>query len=166
MVKKADTTRGIYMKASQLTRETIGDLGISKRDLPTFEVGDTIAISLRIKEYSEKLKKHIERLQVFEGDVIAMHHKGASSTFTIRKIGANSIPVERIFPLYSPKIASIKFIRSGKVRRAKLFYMRDRKGKAARVQELVLTKQQKEQRAKAREAKSTEAKTQTEVKKA
>ena len=148
------------MKASKLTRETINEMGIYDRNFPDFNVGDAIAVSLRVKEGGK------ERIQVFEGDVIAMHHKGASSTFTIRKIGANSIPVERIFPLYSPKIASIKFIRSGKVRRAKLFYMRDRKGKAARVQELVLTKQQKEQRAKAREAKSTEAKAQTEVKKA
>ncbi|NRB21217.1 50S ribosomal protein L19, partial [Candidatus Dependentiae bacterium] len=97
-----------------------------------------------------------ERLQVFEGDVIAMHNKGASTTFTVRKIAANAISVERIFPLYSPKIASIKFIRSGKVRRAKLFYMRGRKGKAARVRELVLTKEQKQQRAKARKAKTEE----------
>ncbi len=138
------------MKAAKLTRETIRDLGVSKRDFPIFEVGDTIAVSLRIKEGNK------ERLQVFEGDVIAMHNKGASTTFTVRKIAANAISVERIFPLYSPKIASIKFIRSGKVRRAKLFYMRGRKGKAARVRELVLTKEQKQQRAKARKAKTEE----------
>lgn len=129
------------MKASKLTRETIRDLGIYKRNFPFFEIGDAISLSLKVKEGVK------ERLQAFEGDVIAMHNKGASSTFTVRKIGANSVAVERIFPFYSPQIESIKFIRSGKVRRAKLFYMRDRKGKSARVAERILTKEQKAKRA-------------------
>ena len=128
------------MKAQKFTRETIRQIGISDRGFSPFDVGDTIAVSLRIKEGDK------ERLQVFEGDVIAMHKKGASGTFTVRKISANAVSVERIFPFYSPLIASIKFIRTGKVRRAKLYYMRGRIGKAARVKELVQTKEQKEAR--------------------
>jgi len=129
------------MKANKLTSETIRDLGVYKRDFPHIEIGDTIAVSLRITEGGK------ERLQVFEGDVIAMSNNGASSTFTVRKIGANSVPVERILPYYSPIIHSVKFIRKGKVRRAKLYYMRDRKGKAAYVQEKVITREQREQKA-------------------
>lgn len=126
------------MKSSKLTKETINELGIYERNFPPFDVGDSIAVSLRVKEGDK------ERIQVFEGDVIAIRKNGASSTFTVRKIGANSIAVERVLPYYSPLIESIKFIRSGKRRRAKLYYMRDRIGKAARVQEKVLTKEQKE----------------------
>jgi large subunit ribosomal protein L19 len=128
------------MKAKKYTKETICELGVFKRDFPSFKVGDTIAVSQRIKEADK------ERIQVFEGDVIAMHKNGASTTFTIRKIGAGAIPVERIFPFYSPKIESIRFVRHGKVRRAKLYYMRERIGKAARVQEKVLKREEKEQR--------------------
>ena len=128
----------------RLSRETINQLGVQKRDFPGFKVGDTIAVSLRIKESNK------ERLQVFEGDVISAHQKGASSTFTVRKIGANSISVERIFPYNSPLIDSIKFVRHGAVRRAKLYYMRDRIGKAARVKERVITAEQRKQKAQAR----------------
>jgi large subunit ribosomal protein L19 len=119
------------MKAKKYTRETIRDIGTEDRRLPAFSIGDTIAVSQRIKEGDK------ERIQVFEGDVIAMHKKGISSTFTVRKIGANAVPVERIFPLYSPKIDSVKFVRKGDVRRAKLYYIRERVGKAARVTEKV-----------------------------
>jgi len=122
------------MKAKKYTKETIRELGMYDRNFPTFIIGDTVAVSQRIKEGDK------ERIQVFEGDVIAMHKNGASSTFTVRKIGANSIAVERIFPLYSPKIEFVRFIRHGKVRRAKLYYMRKRIGKAARVKEKVMTK--------------------------
>ena len=125
------------MKARGFTRETIRELGVEKTRFPKFKVGDTIAISQRIKEGDK------QRLQVFEGDVIAISNNGASSTFTIRKIGANSVAVERIFPFSSPVIESITFIRYGKVRRAKLYYIRKRVGKAARVQEMVLTKEQR-----------------------
>lgn len=131
----------------RLSRETIRNLGVIKTDFPTFKVGDTIAVSQRIKEGGK------ERLQVFEGDVIAMHNKGASSTFTIRKISANSVAVERIFPYNSPLIQSITFVRHGDVRRAKLFYMRDRVGKAARVKERVITAEQRRQQAQAGERK-------------
>lgn len=88
-----------------------------------------------------------ERLQLFEGDVLAFNHNGISTTFTVRKIGADSVAVERIIPYYSPLIDSIKLIRKGKVRRAKLYYMRKRIGKAAKVQEHVMTKSQREQKA-------------------
>lgn len=126
------------MKAQGFTKETIRNLGMQERNLPAFKVGDTIAVSLRIKE-GEK-----ERIQMFEGDVIAINNNGVSTTFTVRKIGANSVAVERILPLSSPLIESIKFIRAGKVRRSKLYYMRDRVGKAARVQEKVMTKEAKQ----------------------
>ncbi len=126
------------MKSKQYSRETINEIGITERKFPEFAIGDAIAVSLRIREGGK------ERLQVFEGDVIAKHNNGASSTFTVRKIAANAISVERVFPYYSPNIHSVKFVRRGKVRRAKLYYMRDRKGKAARVQEKVLTREQKD----------------------
>lgn len=128
------------MKANKLTKETIDQLGVYSRNFPNFEVGDTIAVSRRIKEGNK------ERLQLFEGDVIAMKKNGAASTFTIRKIGANSVAVELILPYYSPSIDSIAFIRSGKKRRAKLYYMRDRIGKAAHVEEKVITREQREQK--------------------
>lgn len=137
------------MKAQKLTRETIANLGTYDRSFPQFNIGDTIAVSQRIKEGDK------ERIQVFEGDVIAMHKEGASSTFTVRKIGANSIAVERVFPYYSPKIDSIKFVRHGKVRRAKLYYIRERIGKAARVKEKVVTKQDVE-KSKAAQTKNAE----------
>lgn len=138
------------MKANKLTKETVGSLGQYDRNFPTFNVGDTIAVSQRIKEGNK------ERLQVFEGDVIAINNNHASSTFTVRKIGANGVSVERIFPYYSPLVDSIAFVRHGKIRRAKLYYMRDRIGKAARVKERVLTREQKEQK-KAAQAEAVQA---------
>ena len=138
--------------AKRLSRETIRNLGVIKTDFPAFKVGDTVAVSQRIKE-KDKDGKVKERIQVFEGDVIAMHKKGASSTFTIRKISANSIAVERMFPYNSPLVESIAFVRHGDVRRAKLFYMRDRVGKAARVKERVITAEQRKQQAQAGERK-------------
>ena len=127
------------MKAKKFTKETILSIGMVDRSFDKFGVGDAVRVSLKIKE-GEK-----ERTQVFEGDVIAMKKHGISSTFTVRKIGANSVSVEKIFPYYSPLIEGVAFLRKGKVCRAKLYYMRDRIGKAARVAEKVLTKQQKEQ---------------------
>lgn len=129
------------MKAKKLTKETIREIGVVERNFPEFTVGDTIAVGQRITEGNK------ERIQMFEGDVIAMKNNGASSTFTVRKIAANNVPVERIYPYYSPVIDSIKVVRNGDVRRAKLYYLRDRVGKAGRVKELVLTKEQKENRA-------------------
>jgi large subunit ribosomal protein L19 len=125
------------MKAKKFTRETIRDLGTYERPFLNIEVGSTVAVSQRIKEGDK------ERIQIFEGDVIGISNNGPSSTFTVRKIGANSVAVERIFPFYSPRIENIRFVKKGKIRRAKLYYMRDRIGKAARVEEKVLTKEQK-----------------------
>lgn len=127
------------MKAKNFTRETIKNIDVVERNFPKFEIGDAIAVSQRIKE-GEK-----ERLQIFEGDVIAMSNNGIATTFMVRRIGANAVAVERIFTYYSPLIDSIKLLRKGKVRRAKLFYMRERIGKAARVKEKILTKEQKAQ---------------------
>ncbi|WP_416183082.1 50S ribosomal protein L19 [Methylicorpusculum sp.] len=117
------------MKAKTLTFETVRDIGVQERNFPKFAIGDLIAVYQKLKEGDK------ERLQAFEGDVIAIRSKGNASTFTVRKIGANSVPVERIFPYYSPMIDSIEFVRKGKVRRAKLFYLRKRVGRAARVEE-------------------------------
>lgn len=126
------------MKAKKFTRETIRELGMFERPFLNIEVGSTVAVSQRIKEGDK------ERIQIFEGDVIAISKNGPSSTFTVRKIGANAVAVERIFPFYSPRIEDVRFVKKGKIRRAKLYYMRDRIGKAARVEEKVLTKEQKE----------------------
>jgi len=127
------------MKAKKFTKETIRELGVSEVQFPKFREGDTIAVSLRIKDEGKEAK---ERIQVFEGDVIAIRRAGASSNFTVRKIGANAISVERKIPFYSPMIEKIKVVRRGDVRRAKLYYMRNRIGKAARVDELVMTQAQ------------------------
>lgn len=93
-----------------------------------FEIGDTIRVHYRIIEGNR------ERVQVYEGIVIAIDNKGISKTFTVRKISFD-VGVERIFPVYSPKIAKIEVIRKGKVRRAKLYFLRDLKGKAAKIKE-------------------------------
>lgn len=127
------------MKAKKFTRETIREVGVFNREFSQFEIGDTVVVSQRIQEGDKT------RLQLFEGDVIAMHNNGISSTFTVRKIGANAISVERIYPYYSPLIESVRSVRKGKVRRAKLYYLRDRVGKRGRVEEKVLTREQKEQ---------------------
>ncbi|MDR3236946.1 MAG: 50S ribosomal protein L19 [Spirochaetia bacterium] len=93
-----------------------------------FEIGDTVKVHYRIVE-GEK-----ERIQVFEGIVIALNNKGLSKTFTVRKISFE-IGVERIFPVISPRIAKIEVVRKGKVRRAKLYFLRSRTGKSAKVKE-------------------------------
>lgn len=126
------------MKANKLTKETILNLGTHDRQFPDFRVGDCIKIAQRIKE-GEK-----ERIQHFEGDVIALKRHGIASTFTVRRIGANSVAVERLFAYYSPLIATITLVRRGDVRRAKLYYMRGRVGKMARVAEMVMTREQRE----------------------
>ena len=125
------------MRAKKYTKETILQMGMIERNFEKFGVGDAIKVSQKIKEGDK------ERTQIFEGDVICMSNNGIATTFTVRKIGANAISVERVFPYYSPLIEKIEFVRKGKVRRAKLYYMRNRIGKAARVAEKVLTKEQK-----------------------
>ncbi len=103
---------------------------IEGKNIPQFRAGDTVRVGVRIKEGNK------ERVQNFEGVCISIRGEGTGKTFTVRKIGANSVGVERIFPLYSDSIESIEVVRRGKVRRAKLFYLRGRRGKAARIKEL------------------------------
>ncbi len=98
------------------------------KDLPEFAPGDTITVQVRVKEGNR------ERLQAFEGVVIARRNRGLNSSFTVRKI-SHGEGVERVFQAHSPLIASIKVKRRGKVRRAKLYYLRGRTGKAARIKE-------------------------------
>ncbi len=97
-----------------------------REDVPTFRAGDTLRVHVRILE-GEK-----ERIQVFEGVCIARHNDGLRSSFTVRKI-SYGVGVERVFPLHSPKVATIEVKSRGRVRRAKLYYLRDRSGKAARI---------------------------------
>lgn len=99
-----------------------------RTDIPEFRAGDTVSVDFKVIEGAK------ERIQTFMGVVIQRRGNGISETFTVRKI-SNNIPVERIFPLNSPRIAAIKVNRLGKVRRARLFYMRDLSGKAARIKE-------------------------------
>jgi large subunit ribosomal protein L19 len=105
-----------------------------KSDIPDFRPGDTVKVHVRLKE-GEK-----ERIQVFEGLVIARKHGGISETFTVRKI-SGGIGVERIFPIHAPSIAKIEVGRRGRVRRAKLYYIRQLRGKAARIKERSRTQQ-------------------------
>ncbi|MDQ5940735.1 MAG: large subunit ribosomal protein [Candidatus Dependentiae bacterium] len=125
------------MKAMNLTKETIAQVGVVERNFPDFRVGDTVSVAQIVKEGNK------ERTQLFEGDVLAIRGAGASMSFTVRRIASNNIPVERIYPYYSPVISEIKLVRRGDVRRAKLYYVRDRIGKAARIKEKVLTREQK-----------------------
>ncbi len=125
------------MKASILTKETILNVDVVERNLPKFGIGDTIDIAQVVKDGDK------ERIQQFEGDVIAMNNNGISSTFTVRRIGANGVGVEKIFPYFSQNISGIRVVKYGRVRRAKLNYLKDRVGRAARIDEKVLTKEQK-----------------------
>ena len=99
-----------------------------EQELPSFEPGDTVAVHVRVIEGQK------ERIQIFQGVVISLKGSGASRTFTVRKI-SNGVGVERIFPYHSPKIASVEVKRRGQVRRAKLYYLRKLRGKAARIKE-------------------------------
>ncbi len=106
---------------------------------PFFEIGDTVRVKVRVVEARASGKKKTqeeekERIQVFEGLVIARKHGKVSETFTVRKISFG-VGVERIFPVHSPNLAGIEVVRKGKVRRAKLYYIRDKKGKAAKISE-------------------------------
>jgi len=103
---------------------------VESKKIPDFRAGDTLRVAVTIKEGDKT------RVQNFEGVCIARRGQGTGETFIVRKIGANSVGVERIFPIYSDSIESITVLRRGKVRRAKLFYLRGRRGKAARIKEL------------------------------
>ena len=101
-----------------------------KESVPSFNVGDTVRVSAKIKEGNR------ERIQIFEGTVIKRQNGGVRETFTVRK-NSNGIGVEKTWPLHSPNVEKVEVVRAGKVRRAKLFYLRDRVGKKAKVKELV-----------------------------
>ncbi len=100
-----------------------------KTNIPEFSVGDSVRVMVKVIEGGK------ERLQAYEGVVIARKHGGISETFTVRKLSFG-VGVEKTFPIHSPKVADIKVIRRGKVRRAKLYYLRERTGKAAKVKEI------------------------------
>ena len=120
-----------------------------KSDIPSFRPGDTIVVSLKIREGNR------ERLQAFEGVVIAIKNRGINSSFTVRKI-SHGEGVERVFQTHSPKIDSISVKRRGDVRQAKLYYLRDRSGRSARIKEKVGAKAKAEKKAEQSE-KSTDA---------
>jgi large subunit ribosomal protein L19 len=101
-----------------------------RKDLPDFRPGDTVRINVRLKEGEGEKEK--ERLQAFEGVVISKKGRGSSATFTVRRVSFG-VGIERIFPLHSPTISSIDIVNKGKVRRARLYYLRDLRGKAARI---------------------------------
>lgn len=100
-----------------------------KSEIPAFNVGDTVRVMVKVIEGDK------ERLQAYEGVVIARKHGGISETFTVRRLSFG-VGVEKTFPIHSPKVAKIEVIRHGKVRRAKLYYLRERTGKAAKVKEI------------------------------
>jgi large subunit ribosomal protein L19 len=101
-----------------------------KNEVPQFDVGDTVRVHVRIKEGDR------ERIQAFEGTVIAKKHGGIAETFTVRRV-SYGVGVERVFPLHSPLVAQVDVIRKGRVRRSKLYYLRSRVGKAAKVKEQI-----------------------------
>ncbi len=121
---KGDTMRNKFIEAFEEKQ-----LAAKKDKVPEFRPGDTVRVAVLIKEGDKK------RIQNFEGVVIAIKGTGAGKTFTVRKIGANNIGVERIFPMYTDSIEGIEVVRKGKVRRAKLYYLRGKTGKQARIKE-------------------------------
>ena len=110
--------------------ENFENAQVAEKNIPEFRAGDTVRLAVTIKE-GEKT-----RVQSYEGVCIAMRGEGTGKTITVRKIGANSVGIERVFPIYSDIINEIKVLRRGRVRRAKLHYLRERSGKSARIKEL------------------------------
>ena len=102
-----------------------------KKELPVLNVGDIVKVHVRIKEGDKP-----SRIQIFEGTIIAKKHGGISETFTVRRI-AHGCGIERVFPVHSPAVEKVEIVRPGKVRRAKLYYLRDRVGKAAKIKEAI-----------------------------
>ncbi|NLN82538.1 MAG: 50S ribosomal protein L19 [Clostridiales bacterium] len=101
-----------------------------KEKIPAFSIGDTVRVSVKIREGER------ERIQAFEGTVIAKKGSGVAETFTVRRV-SYGVGVERVFPIHSPNVADVSVIRHGKVRRSKLYYLRDRLGKSAKVKERI-----------------------------
>lgn len=104
--------------------------GMLKEERPNINIGDVVKVHVKIREGER------ERIQVFEGTIIARKGSGVSETFTVRRV-SYGVGVEKVFPVNSPNVAKVELVRSGKVRRSKLYYLRDRVGKAAKVKELV-----------------------------
>lgn len=104
--------------------------GMIKEDAPKIVIGDTVKVHVKIREGER------ERIQTFEGTVIAKNNGGIAETFTVRRI-SYGVGVERVFPVHSPNVAKVETVRNGRVRRSKLYYLRDRVGKAAKVKEKV-----------------------------
>ncbi|MCL1991675.1 MAG: 50S ribosomal protein L19 [Spirochaetes bacterium] len=113
-----------------------------KSDPGNFKIGDTVKVHFKIIEGKN------ERIQVYEGLVIAMKNSGLGKTFTVRKI-SYGVSVERVFPIHSPKVVNVEVMRRGKVRRAKLYYIRDKIGKGAKIKELIIKKSDRKQAPKA-----------------
>ena len=101
-----------------------------KAEVPVINVGSTVRVHVKIREGER------DRIQVFEGTIIAVKGSGISSTFTVRRV-SYGVGVERVFPVHSPNVAKVELVRSGKVRRSKLYYLRDRVGKSAKVKEKI-----------------------------
>lgn len=101
-----------------------------KKEVPELNIGDVVKVHVRIKEGDKS------RIQIFEGTIIAKKHGGISETFTVRRV-AHGCGIERVFPVHSPAVEKVEIVRYGKVRRAKLYYLRDRVGKAAKVKEAI-----------------------------
>ena len=121
------------------------ELSLGQHSHPVFEIGDTVRVRVRVVEervYGKKKEEEKERIQAFEGIVIGRKGRKGAETFTVRKISFG-VGVERIFPLHSPNIASIEVVKKGKVRRAKLYYLRTKKGKAAKIAEREFSRQEK-----------------------
>ena len=116
------------MNASEIIRNIEAEQ--LKAEAPQFSVGDTVKVSVNIREGER------ERIQMFEGTVIAKRGSGVAETFTVRRV-AYGVGVERVFPLHSPNVKDVQVVRYGKVRRSKLYYLRDRVGKAAKVKEQI-----------------------------
>lgn len=125
------------MKSKTFNKETVQTLAVRELNFPEFGIGDKIEVAQWVQEGDSK------RVQLFLGNVIARSNNAGSSTFTVRKIGADDVAVERIYPLYSPIIDSIKVVAKAKVRRAKLYYIRHKVGEAAKIKEKVVRKNAK-----------------------
>ena len=110
--------------------ENFENTQIAEKNIPDFRAGDTLRLAVTIKEGDKT------RVQSYEGVCIAKRGEGTGKTITVRKIGANGVGIERIFPLFTDSISEVKVLRRGRVRRAKLFYLRDLAGKKARIKEL------------------------------
>ena len=152
-MKHRRTSKGKFVGQKGLMERIAAavDAAHIRSDMPAFSAGDTVKVHARIKE-GEK-----ERIQIFEGIVIAKSNRGAGKSFTVRKI-SHGVGVERIFLETSPKVAKVEVVQEGKVRRAKLYYLRGLEGKAARVEREVETLAASAASASARAAKSTSAK--------